>query len=207
MGADEITSNHFSETDPRKSLRTDPEFRILFPILDSFKVIVFQFCTMGYIIINAPIFWRICLELFPSVEPSQMKAMDCFRGKPYFYSRDQPSSCPAFSVVSSAKISSIRIPEIFSGEVPSWSANKLGLLKMLKKQFAKVYEKWHPPRIIGPSYRGVWLCIAGFKDLQTTSFEIPWFLGSIWRMQRSGMKSPGWMIMVWESEWSNVHII
>ena len=141
-------------------------------------------------------FWRICLELFPSVE-AQMKAMDCFRGKPYFYSRDQPSSCPAFSVVSSAKISSIRIPEIFPGEVPCWSANKLGLLKMLKKQFAKVYEKWHPPRIIGPSYRGVWLCIAGFKDLQTTSFEIPWFLGSIWRMQRSGMKSPGWMIMFW----------
>ena len=32
-------------------------------------------------------------------------------------------------------------------------------------------------RIIGPSYRGVWLCIAGFWDLQTTSFEIPWFLG------------------------------
>ena len=32
-------------------------------------------------------------------------------------------------------------------------------------------------RIIGPSYGGVWLSIAGFWDLQTTSFEIPWFLG------------------------------
>ena len=32
-------------------------------------------------------------------------------------------------------------------------------------------------RIIGHSYRGVWHCIAGFWDLQTTSFEIPWFLG------------------------------
>ena len=32
-------------------------------------------------------------------------------------------------------------------------------------------------RIIGPSYGGVWLCIAGFWDLQTTSLEIPWFLG------------------------------
>ena len=33
-------------------------------------------------------------------------------------------------------------------------------------------------RIIGPSYRGVWMCIAGFWDLQTTIFEIPWFLGN-----------------------------
>ena len=32
-------------------------------------------------------------------------------------------------------------------------------------------------RIIGPSYRGTWTCIAGFRDLQTTSFEIPRFLG------------------------------
>ena len=32
-------------------------------------------------------------------------------------------------------------------------------------------------RIIGPSYEGVWICIAGFRDLQTPSFEIPWFLG------------------------------
>ena len=32
-------------------------------------------------------------------------------------------------------------------------------------------------RIIGPSYGGVWPCIGGFWDLQTTSFEIPWFLG------------------------------
>ena len=32
-------------------------------------------------------------------------------------------------------------------------------------------------RIIGPSYRGVWTCLAGFTDLQTPSVEIPWFLG------------------------------
>ena len=31
-------------------------------------------------------------------------------------------------------------------------------------------------RITGPCYRGVWLCIAGVWDLQTTSFEIPWIL-------------------------------
>ena len=31
-------------------------------------------------------------------------------------------------------------------------------------------------RIIGPSKVGVWICIAGFWDLQTTSFEFPWFL-------------------------------
>ena len=30
---------------------------------------------------------------------------------------------------------------------------------------------------MGSSYGGVWPCIAGFWDLQTTSFEIPWFLG------------------------------
>ena len=38
--------------------------------------------------------------------------------------------------------------------------------------------KWNnihqPLRIIG----GVWLSIAGFWDLQTNSFEIPWFLGT-----------------------------
>ena len=32
-------------------------------------------------------------------------------------------------------------------------------------------------RITGPCYRGVWMCIAGVWDLQTTTFEIPWFLG------------------------------
>ena len=32
-------------------------------------------------------------------------------------------------------------------------------------------------RITGPCYRWVWMCIAGVWDLQTTSFEIPWFLG------------------------------
>ena len=28
-------------------------------------------------------------------------------------------------------------------------------------------------RITGPCYRGVWMCIAGVWDLQTTTFEIP----------------------------------
>ena len=28
-------------------------------------------------------------------------------------------------------------------------------------------------RIIGPSYGGVWMCIAGVWDLQTTGFGIP----------------------------------
>ena len=32
-------------------------------------------------------------------------------------------------------------------------------------------------RIIGPSYGGVWMCVAGVWDLQTTSIGIPWFLG------------------------------
>ena len=33
-------------------------------------------------------------------------------------------------------------------------------------------------RITGPCNRGVWICVAGVWDLQTTSFEIPWFLGN-----------------------------
>ena len=32
-------------------------------------------------------------------------------------------------------------------------------------------------RITGPCCRELWMCIAGFLDLQTTSFEVPWFLG------------------------------
>ena len=35
----------------------------------------------------------------------------------------------------------------------------------------KKYEIDSSPRIIGPSYRGVWICIAGFRDLQTPSFD------------------------------------
>ena len=34
-------------------------------------------------------------------------------------------------------------------------------------------------RITGPCYRGVWMCIAGVWDLQTTSFEIPGSLAYI----------------------------
>ena len=40
-----------------------------------------------------------------------------------------------------------------------------------------VVKNWPSLRIIGPSYGGVWLSIGGFWDLQTISFEIPWFLG------------------------------
>ena len=51
-----------------------------------------------------------------------------------------------------------------------------------KKKYKKVIWVSKKPyvstlRIIGPYYRGVWLCIAGFWDLQIPSFEIPWFLG------------------------------
>ena len=49
-------------------------------------------------------------------------------------------------------------------------------------------EKCHALRFIGPSYRGVWICIAGFRDLQTPSFEIPWFLG------RRLEKAIGWWV-------------
>ena len=49
-------------------------------------------------------------------------------------------------------------------------------------------------RIIGPYYRGVWLCVARLWDLQTTSFEIPRFLGhAIFMAQRSGKNR--WAIM------------
>ena len=34
-------------------------------------------------------------------------------------------------------------------------------------------QKYITLRIIGPSYRGVWICIAGFRDVQTPSWEIP----------------------------------
>ena len=43
-------------------------------------------------------------------------------------------------------------------------------------QFAKCYTRLDILRIIGPSYRGVWMRIVGVWDLQTTCFEIPWFL-------------------------------
>ena len=47
-----------------------------------------------------------------------------------------------------------------------------------------------PIWIIGPCYRGVWMCIAGVWDLQTTSFfEIRWFLGFTDDYSYSG-KSP-----------------
>ena len=39
-------------------------------------------------------------------------------------------------------------------------------------------ERQTAPRITGSCYRRVWMCIAGVWDLETTSFEIPWFLGS-----------------------------
>ena len=45
------------------------------------------------------------------------------------------------------------------------------------KQESQCVRKFVTLRITGPCYRGVWMCIAGVGDLQTTSFEIPWFLG------------------------------
>ena len=53
-------------------------------------------------------------------------------------------------------------------------------------------------RIIGPSYRGVWICIAGFRDLRTPSFEIPWFLGfepwllSPFLARKASKRNPGY---------------
>ena len=51
--------------------------------------------------------------------------------------------------------------------------------KGLDFQFVGWISKYTTLRITGPCYRGVWMCIAGVRDLQTTSFEIPWFLGDI----------------------------
>ena len=36
---------------------------------------------------------------------------------------------------------------------------------------------WFNPKNPWTPFGGVWICIAGFWDLQATSFEIPWFLG------------------------------
>ena len=50
--------------------------------------------------------------------------------------------------------------------------------------FHLLRDKWNrfdcTLRITGPCYRGlwmIWMCLAGAWDLQTTSFEIPWFSG------------------------------
>ena len=51
---------------------------------------------------------------------------------------------------------------------PSWSP-----IMIRKKKNSSTLK------ILGPSYRGTWTCIAGFWDLQTISFEIPWFLGQV----------------------------
>ena len=40
--------------------------------------------------------------------------------------------------------------------------------------FRRYIYIYYTLRIIGPSYKGVWLCIAGFWDLQSTSFESSW---------------------------------
>ena len=45
------------------------------------------------------------------------------------------------------------------------------------------FQKNATLRIIGHSYRGVWICVAWFRDLQTRSFEIPRFLGKIFLQQ------------------------
>ena len=51
----------------------------------------------------------------------------------------------------------------------------------------------HALRITGPCYRAVWMCIAGVWDLQTTSSEIPWFLG--WRLYLVSLLS--WSFSLW----------
>ena len=68
---------------------------------------------------------------------------------------------------------------------PLWNLRSCGLLQSCVLPVPFLFEndgmlvtiKTPALRIIGPSYRQVWICIAGFWDLQTTSFEIPWFLG------------------------------
>ena len=69
----------------------------------------------------------------------------------------------------SSPIATLGSEGIFFSEQPFFLKKKHLWLEASKKSRA--------PRIIGPSYKGVWTCIAGFWDLQTTSFDIPWFLG------------------------------
>ncbi len=48
-------------------------------------------------------------------------------------------------------------------------------------------------RITGPCYRRVWMCQAKPWDLQTTSFEIPWFLGINLSVNPWASQSLRWM--------------
>ena len=71
-------------------------------------------------------------------------------------------------------------------ETPIFCVGKtLSFLQICDKKSHKSYKnknKWNPGEMnqfdnpknqLGPSYRGVWMSIAGVWDLQTTSFEIP----------------------------------
>ena len=72
-------------------------------------------------------------------------------------------------------------------------------------KFQFVQKRFPTLRIIGPSYRGVWPCIAGFWDLQTTSFEIPGFLGyqKLYRNWFYDMLIPNW---IRDSEIENIWV-
>ena len=53
-------------------------------------------------------------------------------------------------------------------------ATNLSSIFFLSKK--KMMGKFYTVRLSGPSYKAVWPCIADILDLQSTSFEIPWFL-------------------------------
>ena len=58
-------------------------------------------------------------------------------------------------------------------------------------------------RIIGPSYIGVYICTAGLRDLQTPSFEIPWFLGQKVCTQTKTKPNPHVSFIMFEKPYSS----
>ena len=73
------------------------------------------------------------------------------------------------------KLDSI-FPPLFGVTIKSISPKKQHFQRRKKQCRSREWKFW-TLRITGPCYSGVWMCIAGVWDLQTTSFEIPWFLG------------------------------
>ena len=69
--------------------------------------------------------------------------------------------------------------EIFKGFFLCNSGFSIGCFCLVPEKGGILYNvsKNPFPKNHGPCYRRVWICIAGLWDLQTTSFEIPWFLG------------------------------
>ena len=71
---------------------------------------------------------------------------------------------------------------------PSIDVSLLTPLLKMGKQNKSCLAKQKTCNIMYPKnhwilrFWGVWMCIAGVLDHQTTSFEIPWFLGYIYQM-------------------------